>query len=54
MAIGTESVASFSKRIAGKTETGIHLNWDERVVTVVAASIAVLIVATIAVLMGMA
>ncbi|MGH6726677.1 MAG: hypothetical protein ACREB8_09060 [Pseudolabrys sp.] len=30
------------------------LNWGERIVTVVAASTAVLVVATIAVLMGMA
>lgn len=54
MAIGTETAAAFAKRISSETATGIHLNWGERVVTVVAASIAVLIVATIAVLMGMA
>lgn len=54
MAIGTESTALFSKRVTGETATGPHLNWDERVVTAIAASIAVLIVATIAVLMGMA
>ncbi len=54
MAIGSESIAAFSKRITGETATGRHLNWGERVVTVVAAGIAVLIVATIAVLMGMA
>jgi hypothetical protein len=54
MAIGTESSSAFSKRLTGDTASGLHLNWGERVVTIVAASIAVLIVATIAVLMGMA
>jgi hypothetical protein len=39
---------------AGYDEIGLHANWGERVVTMVATSIAVLIVATIAVLMGMA
>jgi len=34
--------------------TGLHANWGERAVTVAATSIAVLIVALIAVLMGMA
>lgn len=33
---------------------GLHPDWGERIVTIVAASIAVLIVALIAVLMGMA
>ncbi len=54
MAIGTETTATLSKRINDKSASGPHLNWGERVVTVVAAGIAVLIVATIAVLMGMA
>jgi hypothetical protein len=35
-------------------EIGLHPNWGERIVTVVATTIAVLIVAVIAVLMGMA
>jgi len=35
-------------------ESGLHPNWSEHIVTVVATSIAVLIVAVIAVLMGMA
>jgi hypothetical protein len=35
-------------------DIGLHPNWGERVVTVVATSIAVLIVALVAVLMGMA
>ena len=54
MAFGTQSTAASSKRLAGEPTSGLHLNWGERIVTVVAASIAVLIVATIAVLMGMA
>ncbi len=54
MAFGTQSTAASSKRLTGETVTGLHLNWGERIVTLVAASIAVLIVATIAVLMGMA
>ena len=41
-------------RAAGRQTAGLHPNWGEHVVTVVAVSIAVLIVATIAVLMGMA
>ena len=35
-------------------DIGLHPNWSERIVTVVATSIAVLIVAVIAVLLGMA
>ena len=35
-------------------DIALHPNWGERIVTVVATSIAVLIVAVIAVLMGMA
>jgi len=54
MAIGTETTATLSKRSTEKSASGLHLNWGERVVTVIAAGIAVLIVATIAVLMGMA
>jgi hypothetical protein len=53
MAFGTHSTSASSEPLAGET-AGLHLNWGERIVTVVAASIAVLIVATIAVLMGMA
>ena len=37
-----------------RDDIGAHSNWRERAVTVVATSIAVLIVAVIAVLMGMA
>lgn len=37
----------------GYQDLGIQVNWGERIVTVVAASMAVLIVAVIAVLMGM-
>jgi hypothetical protein len=39
---------------AGYKVIGLRANWSERIVTVVAVSIAVLIVAVIAVLMGMA
>jgi hypothetical protein len=52
MALGSHSSAAFSKRLAGEKPRW-RLNWGERVVTVVAASLAVLVVATIAVLMGM-
>ena len=38
----------------GAINKRLRANWSERIVTVVAASIAVLIVAVIAVLMGMA
>jgi hypothetical protein len=38
----------------GYDDTAPHPNWGERIVTVFATSIAVLIVAVIAVLMGMA
>ena len=52
MADGTHSTGALSKRLVG--ENGwLQLNWGERIVTAVAASLAVLIVATIAVLMGM-
>jgi hypothetical protein len=54
MAFGTQSTAASAKRLAGETAIRLHLNWGERVVAAVAVSIAVLIVATIAVLMGMA
>jgi hypothetical protein len=55
MAFGTQSAAASSKRLTSETTAaGLHLNWGERVVTMVAAGIAVLIVATIAVLMGVA
>ncbi|MGC1696205.1 MAG: hypothetical protein WA743_13145 [Pseudolabrys sp.] len=53
MAFGTQSTAASSKRLTDKFAPGLNLNWGERIVAVVAASIAVLIVATIAVLMGM-
>ena len=39
---------------AGYRHIGLRANWNERVVTVVAISIAVLIVAIFAVVMGMA
>jgi hypothetical protein len=52
MAFGSHSSTASSKRLTGE-KRGWQLNWGERVVTVVAASLAVLIVATIAVLMGM-
>lgn len=32
----------------------LHANWSERLITVIATSLAVLVVATVAVLMGMA
>ena len=53
MAFSTHSTGASSEPLAGEP-AGLHPNWSERIVTVVAASIAVLIVATIAVLMGMA
>jgi len=53
MPFSTRSTSASSEPLAGET-AGLHPNWGEHVVTVVAASIAVLIVATIAVLMGMA
>jgi len=39
---------------AGYQHIGLRANWSERVVTAVAVSIAVLIVAAVAVLMGIA
>ena len=53
MAFSTQSTSAASERLTGK-RVRLHPDWSERAVTVVAASIAVLIVATIAVLMGMA
>ena len=53
MAFSTHSTTVSSAPSSDKT-TRLHLNWGERIVTAVSASIAVLIVATIAVLMGMA
>ena len=53
MAFSTHSTSASSASLSDKP-TRLPLNWGERIVTVVAASIAVLIVATIAVLMGMA
>ncbi len=53
MADGTHSISALSKRLVGENG-GLNFNWGERIVTAVAASLAVLIVATIAVLMGMA
>jgi hypothetical protein len=52
MAIGSHFSAASSKRLTGEKPRW-QLNWGERVVTAIAASLAVLIVATIAVLMGM-
>ena len=53
MAFSTHSTTVSSAPSSDKT-TRLHLNWGERIVTAVSASVAVLIVATIAVLMGMA
>jgi hypothetical protein len=53
MALSIHSTSASSAPLSDKP-TRLHLNWGERIVTAVAASIAVLIVATIAVLMGMA
>ncbi len=53
MAFDTQSAAAPAKRLTDETGVLDRLDWGERVVTVVAASIALLIVATIAVLMGM-
>jgi hypothetical protein len=53
MALSTHATSASSAPLSDKP-TRLHLNWGERIVTAVAASIAVLIVATIAVLMGMA
>ncbi len=53
MAFSTHSRSASAQALANKI-AGLRPNWGERIVTVVAASIAVLIVATIAVLMGMA
>lgn len=53
MAFSTHSTTASSAPSSDKT-IRLHLNWGERIVTAVSASIAVLIVATIAVLMGMA
>ena len=50
---GTHSTSALSKRLAEMATPRLQLNWGERIVTAVAASLAVLIVATIAVLMGM-
>jgi len=46
--------ASPPAETADYSELGINPDWGERIVTVVATSLAVLIVAMIAVLMGMA
>ena len=55
MAFSTHSTSRVIRaRSSRRDRLGLHLNWGERIVTVVAASIAVLIVAIIAVLMGMA
>ena len=53
MAFGTHSARASSEPLADKPG-GLQPDWGEHVVTVAAASVAVLIVATIAVLMGMA
>lgn len=53
MADGTHSTGALSKRLIEAATPRLQLNWGERIVTAVAASLAVLIVATIAVLMGM-
>jgi len=53
MAFTTHDTRAASEPLTDKP-VGLHPDWSEHVVTAVAASIAVLIVATIAVLMGMA
>jgi hypothetical protein len=55
MSFKTRSVsASRADGSADFDDIGLQANWGERIVTFVAASVAVLIVVTIAVLMGMA
>jgi hypothetical protein len=44
----------FIAAASGRDDTGAYADWNERVVTAVAVSMALLIVATVAVLMGMA
>jgi hypothetical protein len=53
MAISIHSLRASSERLADQP-AGLQPDWGEHFVTVVAASIAVLVVASIAVLMGMA
>ncbi len=53
MAFGTYFTRASSEPLADKP-AALHPRWSEHIVTVVASCIAVLIVASIAVLMGMA
>jgi hypothetical protein len=53
MAISIHSLRASSERLADKPGV-LHPDWGEHIVTVVVAGVAVLIVASIAVLMGMA
>ncbi len=52
MSLDTHSVTPVEP--AGYRDIGLPPNWNERIVTAVAVSVAILIVAIIAVLMGMA
>ena len=55
MALDIQSTsASPPAEVAGYSELGINPNWNERLITAVAATLAVLVVAGIAVLMGTA
>ena len=45
---------SFIAPAASRDDSGLRESWDERLITAVAVAMAVLIVATVAVLMGMA
>jgi hypothetical protein len=48
------STSTAQSEAADADSLGLYPNWSERVVTVVAASVAVLVVALIAIVMGMA
>jgi hypothetical protein len=48
------STSTAQSEAADADSLGLYPNWSERVVTVVAASLAVLVVALIAIVMGMA
>lgn len=48
------STSAAQSEAADVDSLGLYPNWSERIVTVVAASLAVLVVALIAIVMGMA
>jgi len=54
MTFDLHRASSSSSALPAGDDSDLGPNWGERIVTVVATSMAVLIVATIAVLMGMA